>query len=77
MIVLTATEFKAKCLQLLDRVKETGEHIQITKRGVVVAEVAPPREARGESSGFGLAKGKIRIVGDIMEPLDVEWEAMK
>lgn len=77
MIILTATEFKAKCLELLDRVKETGEHIQITKRGVVVAEVTPATQALGESTGFGLAKGKMRIVGDIMEPLDVEWEAMK
>lgn len=36
-MVISATEFKAKCLELMDLVNETGETIQITKRGKVVA----------------------------------------
>jgi prevent-host-death family protein len=36
-----AAEFKAKCLSLLDRVRERGEPITITKRGRVVARLVP------------------------------------
>jgi len=36
-----AAEFKAKCLALIDRVRERGEPITITKRGRVVARLVP------------------------------------
>lgn len=77
MIKMTATEFKAKCLSLLDMVLRTGETIQVTKRGRVVAEVCPPTLPRRPGSRAGIAKGEMTIVGDITAPLDVEWEAMK
>ena len=38
---IPAAEFKAKCLALLDRVRERGEPITITKRGRVVARLVP------------------------------------
>ncbi len=38
---LPASEFKAKCLALLDQVHERGEPITITKRGKVVARLVP------------------------------------
>jgi len=41
---ITATEFKAKCLALIDRVHETGEPILITKRGRVVASLTPEED---------------------------------
>jgi antitoxin (DNA-binding transcriptional repressor) of toxin-antitoxin stability system len=75
-MILTATEFKAKCLQILNLVNETGESIQITKRGKVIAEVGPP----GAPHGFGkagFASGMMEITGDILEPLDVEWDALQ
>ena len=76
-MIMTATEFKAKCLQLMDKVAETGESIQVTKRGKVVAELIPPRESKREYAKAGFAKGEMKIIGDIMEPIDVEWEALK
>jgi len=39
---VTATEFKAKCLALFERVRDRGETIVVTKRGRVVARVVPP-----------------------------------
>lgn len=72
--VIKASEFKAKCLKLMDAVSETGEEIVITKNGEPVAKLVPYR-VRPESI-FGIDKGSIRILGDIVEPLDVEWEAM-
>jgi prevent-host-death family protein len=41
-MTITASEFKAKCLRLMDQVHKTGEQISITKRGVEVARLAPP-----------------------------------
>jgi len=38
---IPAAEFKARCLSLIDRVRERGEPITITKRGRVVARLVP------------------------------------
>ena len=71
--VIKASEFKAKCLQLMDRVAETGEEIVITKNGRPVSRLLPYRTK--PRTLFGIDRGRIELVGDIIEPLDVEWEA--
>jgi len=76
-MTISATEFKAKCLELLDRVNETGEPITITKRGHVVAELRAPYGEKVGPARSGFAKGLVTITGDIMAPLDVEWNALK
>lgn len=76
MQVIQASEFKAKCLALMDQVARTGEGILITKNGKPVAELRPPVGMRAKSP-FGLHKGLIEIRGDIMSPVDVEWDEMK
>jgi prevent-host-death family protein len=38
---ITATQFKARCLRLLDEVAETHRPLEITKRGQVVARLEP------------------------------------
>jgi prevent-host-death family protein len=70
-----ASEFKAKCLALIDEVAATGEPIVVTKNGKPMAELVPHRSA--QKSPFGIWKGKVKIKGDIISPLDVEWDAMK
>ena len=72
MITMSATEFKAKCLAVLDSVQQTGETVQVTKWGKVVAEVIPPAKPKRQFEKHGFAKGELIILGDIMEPLDVE-----
>ena len=71
---MSATEFRAKCLGLIDEVAETGREIVITKRGKPVARLVPYRRRRG--APFGLHRDQIRIHGDIEAPIDVEWEAV-
>ena len=66
---IEASEFKARCLQLMDEVAESGEEVVSTRRGRPV----PCREPPGAI--FGAERGVIRIHGDIVEPLDVDWEA--
>lgn len=72
--VFKASEFKAKCLKLMDAVSETGEELVITKNGEPVAKLVPYVKPQ---SIVGMFKGEIQILGDIMEPIDVEWDAMK
>ena len=49
---IPASEFKAKCLALLDEVAETGETIIVTKRGKPVARVEPPEAPRSLAGTF-------------------------
>ena len=70
---IEASEFKAKCLELIDEVEENGEEVVITKNGKPTARLVPYR-ARFEE-WFGADRGKLEILGDIISPIDVEWEA--
>ncbi len=74
--IIKASEFKAKCLALLDEVERTGENLVITKKGKPIAEVVP-HKAEGKRRLFGALQGRLEIVGDIISPIDVEWEALK
>ena len=70
-----AGEFKAKCLNLIDEVAETRNPLVITKRGKPMVQVIPmPAKHRDI---VGSMKGSVTILGDIIAPLDVEWDAMK
>lgn len=72
---IAAGEFKAKCLKLLDEVAEKRETLVITKHGKPVAQVVPmPVQSRNI---VGAMKGSVTILGDIISPLDVEWDALK
>jgi prevent-host-death family protein len=72
---IKASEFKAKCLALMDEVARTGDRVIITKNGKPVAELVPHRPPR--KSIRGLLKDELFIVGDIMSPIDVEWDVLK
>ena len=73
--IIKASEFKAKCLALLDEVERTGNTLVVTKKGRPVAEVVPAKSAKRNL--IGLYKGRGEILGDIISPIDVEWEALK
>jgi len=70
---IKASEFKAKCLRLLDEVAETGEVLIVTKNGKPVAEIGPAKKR--PKTLFGAHKGMFKIKDDIIAPIDVEWEA--
>ena len=72
--VLTASEFRARCLKLMDEVAAGAGDIVITKKGRPVARLTALRKRR--SAPFGRSRGRFRIVGDIVSPLDTEWEAI-
>ena len=66
---ISAARFKAECLGLLDKVARTGKPLVITKRGRPVARVVPLEKARRT------LEGSIRWQGDIVSPLNLEWDA--
>ncbi len=72
---IKAGEFKAKCLRLMDEVAETGESIVITKNGTPVARLAPV--IRKPRTLFGALEGAVSVKGDIIAPVDVEWDAAR
>ena len=75
--VISATEFKAKCLALLDQVDERGDTIIVTKRGRPVAARKPVKQKRWKNPMGSLA-GKARIVGDIVNTDHSHlWEALR
>lgn len=75
MQTIKASEFKAKCLALMDEVARTGRPILITKNGRPVAELRA--HSSRERQPAGVWKGKVMIKGDIISPLDVDWEALR
>jgi prevent-host-death family protein len=73
--MMKASEFKAKCLALLDEVERSGQAVIITKHGKPVAELVPHRTTKRNARG--ILKDKLFVVGDIISPIDVEWDALK
>jgi prevent-host-death family protein len=70
---IPAGEFKAKCLQVIDEVQRLRMPIVITKRGKPVAKLVPLDEH--PESFVGSMKGPMEIIGDIISPIDLKWEA--
>ncbi|MGO9086423.1 MAG: type II toxin-antitoxin system Phd/YefM family antitoxin [Candidatus Sulfotelmatobacter sp.] len=72
------SEFKAKCLALLDQVQKTKKPIRVTRRGKPVAEVVPPSPVRS-ADWIGSMKGRMEILGDIVSPANDEsdWEVLR
>jgi prevent-host-death family protein len=64
--------------ELMDRVKERREEIVITKYGKPVAKLVPVSDADApRGTAWGWMKGTVLWYGDVISPIDVEWEAMK
>jgi prevent-host-death family protein len=75
---LPVSKFKATCLAAMERVRKTGRPLLITRRGVPIAQVVPPPPPKPPTSGYGAMRGRMKILGDIMEPVGEEdWEALQ
>ena len=57
----------------MDEVARSGEEIVITKNGRPMSRLVPIRDK--PNSLFGIDKGRIKILGDVITPGEVEWEA--
>lgn len=63
METINASDFKTRCLALLDRIQKTGERVVILKRGRPIAEPSPPHPPRAEYLQTEL-KGTVTVLGD-------------
>ncbi len=75
-IIVDMPGFAADCRHLLDEVAEHGTRVVITRDGRPVAELhslSSPPSAETKPL-FGFAKGTFVILGDIVAPLDEEWD---
>ena len=71
--IIGAGKFKAECLQIMDRVNKTKKPITITKRNVPIAKLVPVNGK--ELPLFGAMSDVLTIKGDIISPIDEEWDA--
>ena len=74
MRVIKASEFKAKCLKIMDEVAASGETVVITKNGIPITELVPAK--RRPEQLFGALQGSVAIKGDIIAPVDTKWGAL-
>ena len=68
---IAATEFKAKCLGILDELGPDG--VVVTKHGRPIAKVLPVNP-HGNDRFIGSMKGKIKIKGDLLST-GMNWNA--
>ena len=78
MQTINASDFKARCLAILDRVHETGERVVILKRGRPVAELS---RVTGDGNDYPQAEleGTVIVVEDVVGPVFPEehWDSLK
>ena len=77
---IAISEFKAKCLSLLQQVSKTKQPIRVTRFGKAVADVVPPADIQVDRNAWiGSGKGTAKILGDIVSSASdpEDWEALR
>jgi prevent-host-death family protein len=76
---IAISKFKATCLAVLERVRQTRKPIRITRFGEPVAEVVPPSIPPRPGRWLGALRGTGEIRGDILSPVvdESEWEVLR
>ncbi|MBA8667546.1 type II toxin-antitoxin system Phd/YefM family antitoxin [Holosporaceae bacterium 'Namur'] len=70
---LPISEFKAHCYEILENVQGQHQSFIISKRGKPIARVIPIDNNNTKLAGS--FKGKCNIIGDIITPVDITWDA--
>lgn len=68
---VSAAEFKAKCLKIMDDVQTNRAEVVITKHGKPVARLVPIEAPQARV--FGRMRGSVSITGDIMSEPKAEF----
>ncbi len=71
--VISAAEFKASCLSLMDEVRDKGAEFIITKHNQPVARLVPVVDEAGKKF-IGRGEGILAVKGDIVAPTSPDWE---
>jgi prevent-host-death family protein len=70
---VSAATFKATCLELMDRVRETGEEFVVTKHGRPVAKLVP-YDAPERAGLLGSMRGTVLQYEHPFDPVDGEYD---
>ncbi len=70
-LLISASEFKATCLELMDEIARTGREVVVTKRGDPVVRVSAAAQ-HGESP-WGFLRGTIVRHGDVVSSDEADW----
>ena len=73
MQTVKISEFKARCLAMLEEVERTGECLTILKHGRPIALISPPPKAEYPQMALF---GSVKTVGDIISPVE-DWECLQ
>jgi prevent-host-death family protein len=71
---LAAADFKARCLELMDRVRETGAESTITKHGRPVARLVPCKRSAKRRRLFGSMKGTVLGFDRPFDPINGKYD---
>ena len=78
MTMIAISEFKAKCIAVLDRANADGETVLITRRGRPLARILPAAEPLHTNRHLGGLAGEARQKGDIVHgKFAADWEALR
>jgi prevent-host-death family protein len=64
---------KARMLEYLRRVEETGEELVVTDNNVPVVRIVPIRQRRSAAELFGDVRRGVVYHEDVMSPTTDEW----
>jgi prevent-host-death family protein len=70
---ISTSELKARVSEVLEGVQHDRIPVVVTKRGRVIARIIAADD--GEASLYGSLRGSVTVHGDLLAPVEVEWEA--
>ena len=78
MNTIDATDIKARCLAVLDRIQAAGKRPVLLKRSRPLAELSSIGSAAGEFPQSGLM-GTVTAVGDVVSSAvpEEQWDSLK
>jgi len=76
---IAISKFKATCLAVLEKVRQTGQPVLITRFGQPIAEITAPGAGLKPVRKLGAMIGTMKITGDIVGPIadESDWDAAR
>ena len=72
---IPVSQFKARCLRLMEEVGNNRLRLLVTKRGKPLARIEPPDRETAKIHGW--LRGSVKITGDLTEPTGTDWDALE
>jgi antitoxin (DNA-binding transcriptional repressor) of toxin-antitoxin stability system len=76
MLKVSKSVLKARMLEYFRRVQKTGEELIVTDHRVPVLKVVPLNSKKTPANLFADVRGKVRYMGNLLEPETAEWAAL-